>query len=63
MQWRVTASSAGYRDAERYRSSIVTRLGMSLGETAIVTETDCEPISHVPRQLLIGAGSAPIGQQ
>jgi Xaa-Pro dipeptidase len=33
-----------------------TGLGMSLGETAIVTETDCEPISHAPRQLLIGAG-------
>ena len=32
------------------------RLGMSLGETAIVTETGCEPISHAPRQLLIGAG-------
>jgi Xaa-Pro dipeptidase len=29
-----------------------TGLGMSLGETAIVTETDCEPISHAPRQLL-----------
>ena len=33
-----------------------TGLGMSLGETAIVTETGCEPISHAPRQLLIGAG-------
>jgi len=32
-----------------------TGLGMSLGETAIVTETGCEPISHAPRQLLIGA--------
>jgi len=28
-----------------------TGLGMSLGETAIVTETGCEPISHAPRQL------------
>jgi len=25
-------------------------------QTAIVTETGCEPISHAPRQLLIGAG-------
>src|SRR6516162_1185602 len=33
-----------------------TGLGMSLGETAIVTETGCEPISHAPRQLQIGAG-------
>ena len=33
-----------------------TGLGMSLGETAIVTETGCEPISRAPRQLLIGAG-------
>ena len=33
-----------------------TGLGMSLGETAIVTETGCEPISHAPRQLLIGLG-------
>jgi Xaa-Pro aminopeptidase len=30
-----------------------TGLGMSLGETVIVTETGCEPISHAPRQLLI----------
>jgi Xaa-Pro dipeptidase len=33
-----------------------TGLAMSLGETAIVTETGCEPISHAPRQLLIGVG-------
>ena len=30
-----------------------TGLSMSLGETAIVTETGCEPISHAPRRLLI----------
>jgi len=29
-------------------------LSMSLGETAIVTETGCEPVSHVPRKLLVG---------
>jgi Xaa-Pro dipeptidase len=33
-----------------------TGLSMSLGETAIVTETGCEPISHAPRQLLIAGG-------
>ena len=33
-----------------------TRLSMSLGETAIVTETGCEPISHAPRELLIAGG-------
>ena len=33
-----------------------TGLGMSLGETAIVTASGCEPISHAPRQLLIGHG-------
>ena len=33
-----------------------TGLSMSLGETAIITETGCEPISHAPRQLLIAAG-------
>jgi len=26
---------------------------MSLGETVIVTETGCEPISHAPRHLLV----------
>ena len=31
-----------------------TGLSMSLGETAIITETGCEPISHAPRQLLVG---------
>jgi len=30
-----------------------TGLSMSLGETAIVTETGCEPISHAPRHLLL----------
>jgi Xaa-Pro dipeptidase len=30
-----------------------TGLGMSLGETAIITETGCEPISHAPRHLLV----------
>jgi Xaa-Pro dipeptidase len=30
-----------------------TRLSMSLGETAIITEAACEPISHAPRQLLV----------
>jgi Xaa-Pro dipeptidase len=29
-----------------------TGLSMSLGETAIITETSCEPISHAPRRLL-----------
>jgi Xaa-Pro dipeptidase len=33
-----------------------TGLSMSLGETAIVTETGCEPISHVPRHLLVAEG-------
>ncbi|HVH76882.1 MAG TPA: Xaa-Pro peptidase family protein [Stellaceae bacterium] len=30
-----------------------TGLSMSLGETAIVTEGACEPISHAPRRLLV----------
>jgi Xaa-Pro dipeptidase len=30
-----------------------TGLSMSLGETAIVTETGCEPISRAPRRLLV----------
>jgi hypothetical protein len=29
---------------------------MSLGETAIITETGCEPISHAPRHLLVAKG-------
>ena len=33
-----------------------TGLGMSLGETAIVTETGFEPISRAPRQLLVAGG-------
>ena len=33
-----------------------TGLSMSLGETAIVTETGCEPISHAPRRLLVAPG-------
>jgi len=33
-----------------------TGLSMSLGETAIITETGCEPISHAPRHLLIAKG-------
>jgi Xaa-Pro dipeptidase len=33
-----------------------TRLSMSLGETAIITETGCEPISHAPRDLLVAKG-------
>jgi Xaa-Pro dipeptidase len=33
-----------------------TGLSMSLGETAIVTETGCEPISQAPRRLLVAAG-------
>ncbi|HEY1259271.1 MAG TPA: Xaa-Pro peptidase family protein [Stellaceae bacterium] len=33
-----------------------TGLGMSLGETAIVTATGCERISHAPRHLLIAEG-------
>ena len=32
-----------------------TGLSMSLGETAIVTEAGCEPISNAPRRLLVGA--------
>jgi Xaa-Pro dipeptidase len=32
-----------------------TGLSMSLGETAIITEAGCEPISHAPRHLLIAA--------
>ena len=31
-------------------------LSMSLGETAIVTATGCEPVSHAPRRLLAAAG-------
>ena len=30
-----------------------TGLSMSLGETAIITENGCEPISHAPRRLLV----------
>ena len=33
-----------------------TGLGMSLGETAIITEAGCEPISHAPRHLLVAKG-------
>jgi Xaa-Pro dipeptidase len=33
-----------------------TGLGMSLGETVVVTETGCEPISHAPRQLPVAGG-------
>jgi hypothetical protein len=33
-----------------------TGLSMSLGETAVVTEACCEPISRVPRHLLVAAG-------
>ena len=33
-----------------------TGLSMSLGETAIVTETGCEPISRAPRRLLVAGG-------
>jgi Xaa-Pro dipeptidase len=32
-----------------------TGLSMSLGETVIVTEAGCEPISHAPRRLLVAA--------
>ncbi len=35
-----------------------TGLSMSLGETAIVTGGDCEPISHSPRQQLVAKGRA-----
>jgi Xaa-Pro dipeptidase len=31
-------------------------LSMSLGETAIITEAGCEPISHAPRNLLVAKG-------
>ncbi len=30
-----------------------TGLSMSLGETAIVTDKGCEPISHAPRRLVV----------
>ncbi len=33
-----------------------TGLSMSLGETAIITETGCEPISRAPRHLLVTDG-------
>jgi Xaa-Pro aminopeptidase len=33
-----------------------TGMSMSLGETAIVTETGCEPISRAPRRLLVAQG-------
>ena len=33
-----------------------TGLSMSLGETTIITETGCEPISHAPRHLLVAPG-------
>jgi Xaa-Pro dipeptidase len=33
-----------------------TGLGMSLGETVVVTENGCEPISHAPRQLPVAGG-------
>ena len=33
-----------------------TGLSMSLGETAIITESGCEPISHAPRRLLVAQG-------
>ena len=33
-----------------------TGLTMSLGETAIITEAGCEPISHAPRDLLVAKG-------
>lgn len=33
-----------------------TGLSMSLGETAIITEAGCEPISHAPRHLLVAKG-------
>ena len=31
-------------------------LSMSLGETAIITEAGCEPISRAPRDLLVAKG-------
>ena len=33
-----------------------TGLSMSLGETAVITDTGCEPISRAPRRLLVAAG-------
>jgi len=30
-----------------------TGLSMSLGETSIVTESGCEPVTHAPRQLVV----------
>ncbi len=33
-----------------------TGLSMSLGETAVITETGCEPISRAPRHLLVAGG-------
>jgi Xaa-Pro dipeptidase len=33
-----------------------TGLSMSLGETAIITDTGCEPISRAPRSLLVAQG-------
>ena len=33
-----------------------TGLSMSLGETAVITEAGCEPISRAPRHLLVAAG-------
>ena len=33
-----------------------TGLSMSLGETAVITKTGCEPISHAPRRLLTAPG-------
>jgi Xaa-Pro dipeptidase len=33
-----------------------TGLSMSLGETAVITATGCEPISHAPRRLLVAKG-------
>jgi Xaa-Pro dipeptidase len=33
-----------------------TGLSMSLGETAVITEAACEPISRAPRHLLVAAG-------
>jgi Xaa-Pro dipeptidase len=33
-----------------------TGLSMSLGETAVITETGCEPISRAPRELLVAGG-------
>jgi len=33
-----------------------TGMSMSLGETVIITEAGCEPISHAPRHLLVAKG-------